>query len=122
MAVSYDCARLRVVMGDNMKGYNKTVIIGRLACEPKLKQVDGHDLASFTICCSTLDTNGKESIEYHRIDALDKQANMCVKNLKKGDLCCIEGTLHSVPRDVNGETKYSQLIRCEMLSLLTPRR
>jgi single-stranded DNA-binding protein len=119
MVVSYDCARLRVVMGDNMKGYNKTVIIGRLASEPKLKQVDGHDLASFTICNSTLDTNGKELVGYHRIDALDKQANLCVKNLKKGDLCCIEGTLDS---EELSDGKFAQIIVCETVCFLSPKR
>lgn len=105
-----------------MKGYNKTIIIGRVSSEPKLKQVDGHDLASFTICNSTLDANGKELVGHHRIDALDKQANLCVKYLKKGDLCCIEGTLDAASYDVNGETKYRQSIRCERLTFLTPRR
>lgn len=104
-----------------MKGYNKTIIIGRVSSEPELKQVDGHDLTSFTIYNSILDANGEELIEHHRIDALDKQANLCIKYLKKGDLCCVEGTIHFLSYNVNEETKCRQSIRCENLTFLRRR-
>lgn len=77
-----------------MKGscFNKTIIIGRLGENPKL---DNEKYASFPICNTTIDgESGRETVMWHKI-ICEKQRDVVMSHLHKGDLCCIEGKLTS---------------------------
>lgn len=75
-----------------MKGncFNRTIIIGRLGENPKLVN---EKYASFTICNTTIDgKSGKETVMRHKV-ICEKQRDVVMSHLRKGDLCCIEGRL-----------------------------
>lgn len=76
-----------------MKGscFNKTIIIGRLGENPKLSN---EKYASFPICNTTIDReSGRETVMWHKIIVREKQRDLVMSHLRKGDLCCIEGEL-----------------------------
>lgn len=76
-----------------MKGscFNRTIIIGRLGENPKLVN---KKYASFTLCNTTIDgKSGKETVMWHKIMVCEKQRDLVMSHLRKGDLCCIEGRL-----------------------------
>lgn len=76
-----------------MKGscFNRTIIVGRLGNNPKL---ENEKYASFTICNTTIDgESGRETVMWHKIIVCEKQRDLVMSHLRKGDLCCIEGRL-----------------------------
>jgi single-strand DNA-binding protein len=103
------------------KSYNKTIIIGRLGQSPELKQSGKTEYTRFSICNSTF-KDGQEDVQWHRICAFGRQAQLCHEHLKKGDLCCIEGRLDSQYYEKNGEKRYQQSVIAEKITFLTSRR
>lgn len=77
------------------KSFNKTILIGRLASNPELKQSDNKNIGEYVefIVCNITVRDGKEEPNFNRVYALGKQKDLCLKYLSKGDLCCIEGSL-----------------------------
>ncbi len=102
--------------------YNKTILIGRLGADPELKTGGKSDYANFSICNSTVDKEGHEEVQWHRIKAFGKQAHLCKDHLRKGDLCCVEGRLDARPYEKNGEKRIANAIILEKLTFLTPKR
>ena len=72
------------------KSYNKTIIIGRLNSNPIEK--NGKAIFALLNTVWNSETN-KEQIQMHQIYAVGKQAELVMKYLCKGDLCCVEGKL-----------------------------
>ena len=96
-----------------MKGscFNRTIIIGRLGENPKLVN---KKYASFTLCNTTIDgKSGEETIMWHKIIVCEKQRDLVMSHLRKGDLCCIEGRL---TQDVY---KGSNVICAERITFLS---
>ena len=104
------------------KGYNKTIIIGRLGADPEFRSGEKSDIANFSICNSTFDKDGNEDVQWHRIKAFGRQALLCRDHLRKGDLCCIEGRLDVHAYEKNGERRVANSIIVEKLTFLTPKR
>ena len=72
------------------KSYNKTIIIGRLNSNP----IEKNGKAIFALLNTVWNSAArKEQIQMHQIYAVGKQAELVMKYLCKGDLCCIEGKL-----------------------------
>ena len=98
-----------------MAMYNKTIIIGRLGENPKLKP---HSKAEFqtefyVYNCAIVD--GEETKQWHKIAAFGKQAKLCTDYLHKGDLCCIEGRF-----DIDTRTEpFKQVIIAERVTFLS---
>lgn len=65
--------------------FNKATVIGRLGTDPEIKS--RHTLFTVGITNNNMDTS------WYTISTYGKQAAICRKNLKKGDLCCVTGTL-----------------------------
>ena len=99
-----------------VSSYNKTVLIGRVGQKPERRK-DG--VVAFTLCNCTVGSDGKEKVLWHRIVATNRQGELCEQYLEKGSLCCIEGHLDSKKRS---DGKFSQVIVCETLTFLTPKR
>lgn len=100
-----------------MKGncFNKTIIIGRLGENPKLVN---KKYASFMLRTTTIDgKSGKETVMRHKIIVCEKQRDIVMSHLRKGDLCCIEGRL---TQDVY--EKRSNVICAERITFLSPAR
>lgn len=83
----------------NAKTFPKTILIGRLGKDPRERD---EKMAEFPIGHTIL-SDGKETIEWHRIVVFGKQKDIVMQYLKKGDLCCIEGRLANQTSDVVAE-------------------
>ena len=76
-----------------MLGFNKTILVGCLGNNPSLKTSNGHDYALFSVCNKTVDKDGNTTTQTQKCVAFDKQCDLVMQYLRKGDLCCIEGTI-----------------------------
>ena len=94
--------------------YNKVIIIGRLANDPKL---DTSGKARFTLCNSSV-SDGKEVVKFHQMVSSKKNSKLVMDYLKKGDLVCVEGPVTS--KQVGEELKTT--IGCERITFLTSKR
>lgn len=88
-----------------MLGFNKTILVGRLGSNPSLKTSNGHDYALFSVCNKTVDKDGNETTQIQKCVAFGKQCSLVMQYLRKGDLCCIEGTIDNYGKSqkVNAE-------------------
>lgn len=66
----------------------KTVVIGRLVADPVRRGNSCH-----FILANTVFKDGKEEIIKYSIKAINRQAQVCMEYLHKGELCCIEGSV-----------------------------
>jgi single-strand DNA-binding protein len=83
-----------------MKSVNKVILLGNLTRDPELRQTE-HNKA---VCAFGLATNRNwvsydgvkhDGVEYHRIVAWDKLAELCDKYLRKGRKVYVEGRLQT---------------------------
>lgn len=100
---------------------NKTIVIGRLGNEPELQTSGKVDCCKFTLSNCTI-KDGVEEVQWHRIAAFGRTAKVCAENLRKGDLCCIEGRIDSKEYEKDGETRYSAVIIAERITFLSRRK
>lgn len=68
----------------------RTIIIGRLARDPKLFAGDGPKAAQLVIVRAIIE-HGEEKLDFVNVIVHGKQADVVTENLKKGSLCCVEG-------------------------------
>lgn len=76
-----------------MEGYNKTIIIGRVADKPILIRINSVLYADFKLVNTSKDENGNMIPQYHDIKCRGKQAEIVGKNVDKGMLMRVEGSL-----------------------------
>ena len=79
---------------------NKVILIGRLGADPEIRYTaDGQPVATFRIATSErwTDKNGnrQERVEWHRIVAFGRLAEICGEYLSKGRQVYIEGRLQT---------------------------
>lgn len=96
-----------------MEGYNKTIIIGRVADKPILTRINSVLYADFKLVNTSKDENGNMIPEYHNIKCRGKQAEIVGKNVDKGMLMCVEGSLIIK----NGD--YRDLVKAERITFLS---
>ena len=106
---------------------NKTMIIGNVTIDPMIKQIEGHD----PVCQFSLATNrywksngeDREEVQFHRIVAWSKLAELCAQLLKKGRKIYAEGRLSTRKfTDKTGIERESTEIVLEDLILLDSAR
>ena len=102
--------------------YNKTIIIGRLGFDPELKQGKTTAYTRFSLSNNNVSKEGQSEVQWHKICAFGKQADLCHKYLHKGDLCCIEGRLDSRSYEKNGQKQYTSSIIAERITFLNNKR
>lgn len=102
-------------------GLNKTIVIGRLGFDPELKSGTKSDYTIFSLCNSTI-VDGKENVQWHRICAFGKQAQLCHQYLRKGDLCCVEGRIDCKTYDSDGGPRTMHSIVAERVVFLSSKR
>jgi len=72
--------------------YAKTVIIGNLGDDPKVKYTpDGRNLAEFDVAVSRKTKDGEEHTTWYAVTAWAKLGESCAKYLAKGRLVLAEG-------------------------------
>lgn len=107
-----------------MKSLNKVQLIGNLTRDPELKYTGtGMAVATFTIATnrswSTDAGEKKEEVDFTRLVAWNKLAEICGQLLKKGRKVYVEGRLSNRSyQDKDGVTKYiSEVVINDMILL-----
>ena len=106
------------------KGVNKAVILGNVGNDPELRYMsNGKAVANFTVATSEQwkDQQGQkqERVEWHRMVAYDKLAEIIGQYVKKGSKLYLEGKLQTREwTDQQGQKKYTtEIIVSEMQML-----
>jgi single-strand DNA-binding protein len=95
-----------------MTGYNKCIFIGNLTSDPELRHTQsGKSVANFSIACNeTWVTDGekRDNVEYVRVVAWGKLAEICDQYLSKGRPAMVEGRMATREwEDRDGNKKFT---------------
>lgn len=96
-----------------MAGINKVILVGRLGADPVIRYTpDGTAVANFSIATSSKwkdkdSGRTKESVEWHRIVAWNKLAEICGEYLEKGRQVYVEGKLKTRSWTKDKITRYT---------------
>jgi single-strand DNA-binding protein len=94
-------------------------VTGRLGQKPELRSTNnGKQVSSFSVAVKSK-RNGEDHTNWYDVSVWEKQAELAVRLLDKGDLVCVDGT-PSVKSFTtrNGETKTSIQITARTFDLL----
>jgi single-strand DNA-binding protein len=105
---------LLLVKGGNiMAGVNKAILIGNLGGDPEVRYTpNGTAVCNFSVATNDQwvdKTSGekKERVEWHRIVAWRRLAEICGEYLSKGRKVYVEGKLQTRSWEKDGVTHYS---------------
>ena len=106
-----------------MSGVNKVILVGRLGADPEVKTITGgNTVAKLSVATSeqwTKDGEKHEKVEWHRISAWGKLAEICGKYLAKGRQVYVEGKLQTRSwDDDNGQKRYATEIVASTVQFL----
>ncbi|NNH97776.1 single-stranded DNA-binding protein [Pasteurella multocida] len=108
-----------------MASVNEVTIMGYLGNDPELKVMpDGTAVANISVATSEkwidkVTNEKKELVEWHRIVAYHKLADIISQYLKKGSRVYLKGKLRTRKwQDKNGTDHYTTEIICEALQML----
>lgn len=102
---------------------NKAILIGNVGQEPRVRDVNGRKVASFTLATTEryTDRNGetRENTEWHNITCWDKLAEVVEKWVQKGSPLYIEGKITTRKwQDQEGNDRYMTEIVANNLQML----
>ena len=101
---------------------NKVILIGYVAGDPEINQTKtGKQVASFQLATNyntTTSGQKKQHVDFHRITAWGKLAEVAEKWLKKGMGVYIEGRLHNNKFEKDGQKRIITEIVLETLNIL----
>ena len=106
------------------KGVNKAVILGNVGNDPELRFMsNGKAVANFTVATSEQwkDQQGQKQsrVEWHRMVAYDKLAEIIGQYVKKGSKLYLEGKLQTREwTDQQGQKKYTTEIIVNEMQML----
>lgn len=109
------------------RSWNRVELIGNLTRDPELRYTpNGAAVVTFSIATNrTYVTDGerKEEVDFHRLVAWNKLAELCNQLLKKGNRVFVSGRLQNRSWDdaTSGQTKQITEIVLEDMILLTPK-
>ena len=90
---------------------NKAILLGRVGCDPEIKQFAGGKLAFFSLATSEKwkDKNGenKQSTEWHNITIYGNLVDIVEKYITKGQLLYLEGKIVTTSWEKDGQ-KHSK--------------
>lgn len=107
-----------------MRGVNKAIILGRVGNDPETKVLQSGLVANFSVATDESyqdkSTGQKvERVEWHRISAFGKLAEIIGQYVKKGSKVYVEGKIHTRKwQDQSGQDRYSTEIKAETLQML----
>lgn len=106
------------------RSWNRVELIGNLTRDPELRYTtQGTAVATFSIATNrTYVSEGerKEEVDFHRIVAWNKLAELCSQLLKKGNRVFVSGRLQNRSWEgQDGQTRYTTEIVIEDMILLT---
>ncbi len=108
-----------------MRNLNRVTLIGYLAADPDLKASEsGISVATFPVATNrdwkSADGEKKEAVDYHKVVAFRKLADICVKYLAKGTPLCLEGRLQNSSFETKeGKKHYTTEIVLDNLFILS---
>lgn len=103
---------------------NKAMIIGRLGRDPELRYTQsGVPVTTLNVATGETyidrDGNKNEVTEWHRVSVFQRQAENCVKYLRKGSLVFVEGSLQTRKwQDQQGQDRYTTVIKALRVTFL----
>jgi len=106
---------------------NKAMIIGRLGRDPELRYTQsGVPVTTLNVATGETyidrDGNKNEVTEWHRVSVFQRQAENCVKYLRKGSLVYVEGSLQTRKwQDQQGQERSTTVIRAMRVTFLERR-
>ncbi len=108
------------------RSWNRVELIGNLTRDPELRYTpNGAAVCTFGLATNrTYVTEGerKEEVDFHRLVAWNKLAELCNQLLKKGNKAFISGRLQTRSWEGNdGQTRQTTEIVVEDMIVLTPR-
>ncbi|MDP3733109.1 MAG: single-stranded DNA-binding protein [Candidatus Daviesbacteria bacterium] len=108
------------------RSWNRVELIGNLTRDPELRYTpNGAAVCTFGLATNrTFVTDGerKEEVDFHRLVAWNKLAELCNQLLKKGTKVFISGRLQTRSWEGNdGQTRQTTEIVVEDMIVLTPR-
>ena len=97
----------------------KTVsLIGNLGADPTLKYTpNGKAVVTFSLACSGFDRSS-DRVEWFRVTAWERRAELCNQYLTKGMSVYIEGELSTHTYEVNGQTRTSLDVNCSTFEFI----
>jgi single-strand DNA-binding protein len=106
-----------------MSGVNKVILVGRLGADPEVKQLQGGATAArLSVATSEnwLDKQGQkqERVEWHRVTAWNKLAEVAGKFLTKGRQVYIEGKIQTRSWEKDGQKHYATEIVANTIQFL----
>lgn len=107
-----------------MRSLNKTMLLGHLAANPEIRKTEsGVTMAVFPIATNrdwrSSDGTKKEAVDYHKVVAWRKMADICAQHLVKGSPVFIEGRIQNSAYDgKDGKKHYSTEIVLDKLYIL----
>lgn len=108
------------------RSWNRAELIGNLTRDPELRYTpSGAAVVTFSIATNrtyTVDGEKKEDVDFHRIVAWNKLAELCSQLLKKGNRVFVSGRLQNRSwEDQSGTQKQTTEIVIEDMIILTSR-
>ena len=105
-----------------MRSINKVILIGHLVRDPEVRSTKaGKSVANFSIATNydtAVDGEKKQCVDFHRITAWGKLAEIAEKWLKKGMGVYIEGRLHNSQYEKDGQKRIAAEIVLDNLNIL----
>ena len=106
-----------------MASFNQIVVVGNLGKDPESRAMpSGDSVSNFSVATTeswkAKDGSKQEHVEWHRISAFGKLAEICNEYLKKGSLVLIVGKVRTRSWEKDGEKKYSTEIIADRMQML----
>lgn len=107
------------------RSWNRVELIGNLTRDPEVRYTpNGAAVATFSIATNrsyVSEGERKEEVDFHRIVAWNKLAELCQQLLKKGNRVFVSGRLQNRSWEQDGQSRQITEIVLEDMILLTSR-
>ncbi len=105
------------------RSWNRVELIGNATRDPEIRYTpSGAAVCTFSIATNRTfvsDGEKKEEVDFHRLVAWNKLAELCAQLIKKGNKLFVSGRLQNRSWEQDGQTKYMTEIVLEDMILLT---
>ena len=102
-----------------MSSVNRVIIIGRLGRDPELHVTKNNlEIVNFSLSNDVRTKEGPGETQWHKVRVFGKQASICNKHLRKGDLCCVEGRIEARRFEHKGEKRVMHSVLAERVTFL----
>lgn len=103
------------------------MLIGHLAADPDIKKTStGVAMCTFSVATNrdwmVADGGKKEAVDYHRVVAFRKLADICIKYLAKGTAVYLEGRLQNSNFEKDGKKYFFTEIVLDNLNILVAKK